>query len=181
MSFRPPSRCEKRTTILQIAIRLRPPTRRRWPREWHLDIRRNGQIACFSEDVRRQCRRLINVIYRRTDKSSGPVVYVIGVGDPNFVKIGFTTCFEQRLRSLRTASHVEPVVHLVIPGSRSLERELHVRFKSARHNREWFRLTDEVAPFIASERAKAKVYAGRSASLAQVLEFRHTGSDDWSE
>jgi hypothetical protein len=136
---------------------------------------------CFGEDVRRQCRRVINEIYRRTDKSSGPVAYVIGVGDPNFVKIGFTTCFEQRLRSLRTASHVEPVVHLVISGSRSLERELHVRFKSARHNREWFRLTDEVAAFIASERAKAKVYAGRSASLAQVLEFRHTGSDEWSE
>jgi hypothetical protein len=82
------------------------------------------------------------------------VVYVISAADPQFVKIGFTTNFEQRLRSLRTASHVEPIVHLVIPGTRSLERDLHTRFASARQNREWFRLTDEIASFIASERAK---------------------------
>lgn len=111
---------------------------------------------CFDEDVRRQCRRVINEIYRCFEQSSGSVVYLISVGDPKFVKIGFTTSLEQRLRSLRTASHVEPIVHAAIPGPRSLERDLHSQFASARHNREWFRLTDEIAVFIASERAKCE-------------------------
>jgi Meiotically up-regulated gene 113 len=113
---------------------------------------------CFDEDVRRQCQRAINEIYRCFQKSSGRVVYVISAGDPKFVKIGFTTNLEQRLRSLRTASHVEPTIHLVIPGTRSLERDLHDRFASARPNREWFRLTHEIAAFIAPERAKCEVY-----------------------
>jgi hypothetical protein len=117
---------------------------------------RPSRSDCFDEDVRRQCRRAINEIYTSFEKSSGSVVYFIGAGDPEFVKIGFTTSLEQRLRSLRTASHVEPVVHLAIPGTRSLERELHTRFASARHNREWFRLTDEIEAFIAVEVAKAK-------------------------
>jgi Meiotically up-regulated gene 113 len=108
---------------------------------------------CFDEDVRRQCRRVINDIYRCLETSSGPVVYVISAGDAKFVKIGFSTNFEQRLRPLRTASHVEPTVHLVMPGTRSLERDLHERFASARHNREWFRLTAEVETFITSQRA----------------------------
>lgn len=121
-----------------------------------------SQSDCFDENVRRQCQRAINEIYRCFEKSSGPVVYVISAGDPKFVKIGFTTNFEQRLRSLRTASHVEPMVHLIIPGLRSLERDLHARFASARHNREWFRLTDEIAAFIASERAKCEVYVHKA-------------------
>jgi hypothetical protein len=123
---------------------------------------RPGRTDCFDEDVRRQCQRAVNEVYRCFEKSSGAVVYVISAGDRNFVKIGFTTNLEQRLRSLRTASHVEPIVHLVIPGTRSLERELHTRFASARHNREWFRLTDEIAAFIDSKRASAKVYVGKT-------------------
>jgi len=109
---------------------------------------------CFDEDVRRQCRRAINEIYSCFEKSSGAVVYLISIGDPDFVKIGFTTSLGPRLRSLRTGSHVEPFVHVAIPGSRSLEGDLHNRFASAHQNREWFRLTDEIAAFIASERAK---------------------------
>jgi hypothetical protein len=114
---------------------------------------RPSRSDCFDDDVRRQCRRIISDIYNAAERPSGPVVYMIGTDNPEFVKIGFTTCFEQRLRSLRTASHVEPVVHAVIPGTRSLERELHRRFASARHNREWFRLTKEIEAFIAAERA----------------------------
>ncbi|HTB03168.1 MAG TPA: GIY-YIG nuclease family protein [Bradyrhizobium sp.] len=117
---------------------------------------RPSQSDCFDEDVRRQCRRIINEVYRCFEKSSGPVVYVMSAGDPEFVKIGFTTSLEGRLRSLRTASHVEPIVHVAIPGTRSLERDLHNRFASAHQNREWFRLTDEIAAFIASERTKCE-------------------------
>jgi hypothetical protein len=109
---------------------------------------------CFDVDVRRQCHRVINEIHTCFEKSPTPVVYFISAGDPQFVKIGFTASLERRLRSLRTGSHVELTVHVAIPGPRSLERDLHTRFASAHQNREWFRLTDEIAAFIASERAK---------------------------
>jgi hypothetical protein len=84
---------------------------------------RPSRTDCFDEDIRRQCKRVINEIYRLFENCSGPVAYVISVGDPKFVKIGFTTNFEQRLRSLRTASHAEPIIHLVVPGARSVERD----------------------------------------------------------
>lgn len=115
---------------------------------------RPSRSDCFDADVRRQCQRIINEVYRCFEKSSGPVVYVMSAGDPEFVKIEFTTSLERRLRSLRTASHVEPIVHVAIPGTRSLERDLHNRFASAHQKREWFRLTDEIAAFIALERTK---------------------------
>lgn len=111
---------------------------------------RPDRTDCFDEDVRRQCRRIINEIYSSKVESSGPVVYLIRTDDPEFVKIGFTTCLEMRLKSLRTASHVEPTIHLTIEGTRSLERELHTRFEVARYSREWFRLTDDIKTFIAS-------------------------------
>lgn len=113
---------------------------------------RPDRTDCFDKDVRRQCRRIINEIYCRKEKSSGPLVYLISTDNPEFVKIGFTTCLESRLKSLRTASHVEPTIHLTIEGTRSLEHELHSRFEAARYNREWFRLTDEIKSFIALER-----------------------------
>jgi hypothetical protein len=121
---------------------------------------------CFDEDVRRQCRRIINEIYSRTEKASGPVVYLISTDNPEFVKIGFTTCLERRLRSLRTASHVEPTVHLTIQGTQSLERELHTLFEAARYNREWFRLTEEIKSFIFTESEKAETSRDNRASPA---------------
>ncbi|MGY4447726.1 hypothetical protein ACVWZR_002386 [Bradyrhizobium sp. i1.3.1] len=111
---------------------------------------RPDRTDCFDEDVRRQCRRIINKIYSSKVKSSGPVVYLISTDNPEFVKIGYTTCLERRLKSLGTASHVEPTIHLTIEGRRSLERELHTRFEAARYSREWFRLTDDIKTFIAS-------------------------------
>jgi hypothetical protein len=112
---------------------------------------RPERTDCFDEDVRRPCLRVINEVYSRPVDSSDSVVYLISTDNPEFVKIGFATRLEGRLRSLRTASHVEPTIHLTIPGSQSLERELHKRFAAARTNREWFQLTDEIKAFIASE------------------------------
>ncbi|MCL8489068.1 GIY-YIG nuclease family protein [Bradyrhizobium denitrificans] len=115
---------------------------------------RPARSDCFDEDVRRQCRRVINAIYSTRKVRSAPLVYLISTDNPEFVKIGFTTCLERRLSSLRTASHVEPTVHLTIQGPPSLERELHARFAASRHNREWFRLTDDIRSFIASQGAR---------------------------
>ncbi|MCA1363414.1 hypothetical protein I6F14_23720 [Bradyrhizobium sp. IC3069] len=68
---------------------------------------RLDRIDCFGEDVRRQCRRIINEIYGGTEKSSGSVVYLVSTDNLEFVKIGFTSCLERRLRHcgrLRLAS-----------------------------------------------------------------------------
>lgn len=113
---------------------------------------RPERTDCFDDDVRRQCLRVIKQIYSGAKKADGPVIYLISTDNPEFVKIGFTTRLEHRLKSLRTASHVEPTIHLTIPGTRTLEGELHARFEAARYNREWFRLTGEIKTFIASER-----------------------------
>ncbi|WP_168193285.1 GIY-YIG nuclease family protein [Bradyrhizobium sp. NAS96.2] len=118
-----------------------------YPRE------RPERTDCFDQDVRRQCVRVINEIYSHPVKSSAAVVYLISTDNPEFVKIGFTKCLEHRLRSLRTASHVEPTIRLTIAGTQSLERELHTRFAASRANREWFRLTEDIKAFIASASA----------------------------
>lgn len=84
---------------------------------------------------------------------SGPVIYIISTHeDQDTVKIGHTTNLESRLRSLRTSSPNEPKIHLVIPGSREDEQELHRRFASFRVCREWFKRTKAIENFIA-ERA----------------------------
>lgn len=131
---------------------------------------RPDRTDCFDEDVRRQCRRIINEIYSKV-KFSGTVVYLISTDNPEFVKIGFTTCLERRLKSLRTASHVEPTIHLTIEGTRSLERELHTRFEAARYSREWFRLTDDIKTFIASA-GSSEARAGDASTLKRSMVSR---------
>lgn len=110
------------------------------------------QTDCFVNDVRRQCLRIIKELYSGEKATFGSAVYLISTENPAFVKIGYTSCLEHRLRSLRTASHVEPTVLLAIQGTRSLERKFHTRFAATHHDREWFRLTDELKSFIASNR-----------------------------
>jgi hypothetical protein len=79
------------------------------------------------------------------------VVYFVSLADPAEVKIGVTGNFAHRLRSFRTASPVEPQVHLLIVGDRRLEAELHQHFKADHVAREWFRLSPAIAAFIAEK------------------------------
>jgi T5orf172 domain len=79
----------------------------------------------------------------------------VSLGDALLVKIGFTTDFKHRIRSLRTSTPVEPIIHLTIPGTPALERELHARFASLRRAREWFQLSAELQDFIESEKVNA--------------------------
>jgi hypothetical protein len=81
-----------------------------------------------------------------------PIVYFISTDNPATVKIGFSANFKHRLRSLRTASPVEPRVHLTIDGDKRLEDELHERFRADHIRREWFRLSGEVAAFIGRQK-----------------------------
>lgn len=83
----------------------------------------------------------------------GDVVYFISLDSRSRVKIGFSSNLKHRLRALRTASSVEPTVHLTIPGTRTLENELRERFRADRIVREWFHLSPAILAFIAERKA----------------------------
>lgn len=77
-----------------------------------------------------------------------PSVYFVSIGNPETVKIGYSANFRHRLRSLRTASPVEPDVLLTIAGTRQAEADLHRRFHADHIKREWFRLSPAIRAFI---------------------------------
>lgn len=86
----------------------------------------------------------------RDRAAARPTVYLISTGDPTMVKIGFSANFAHRLRALRTASPVDPHIHLLLDGDKRLEAELRERFKADHVRREWFRLSPEIVAFIAA-------------------------------
>ncbi|HXO71575.1 MAG TPA: GIY-YIG nuclease family protein [Bradyrhizobium sp.] len=82
-----------------------------------------------------------------------PVVYFVSIDqNQELIKIGHTTNLTSRLSSLRTGSPNELQVHLVIPGSRDYEQELHRKFASLRMRGEWFRRAKAIDDFIALHR-----------------------------
>lgn len=75
------------------------------------------------------------------------VVYFIARN--NEAKIGYTTDLKRRLYNFRTAT-TEPLRLLgTIPGTIKLEAYFHEKFAPFHIEREWFRLTDVIAEFIA--------------------------------
>jgi hypothetical protein len=83
----------------------------------------------------------------------GSVIYFISTHeDHDTIKIGYTTNLDSRLRSLRTSSPNEPKIHLVIPGSRDDEQNLHRQFAPFHVRREWFRRAQPINDFIARYR-----------------------------
>jgi hypothetical protein len=76
------------------------------------------------------------------------VVYFLSTGDPSVVKIGYSSNFAHRLRALRTASPVDPKVHLTMPGDKRIEADLRDRFKEHHIRREWFKFSPEIKAFI---------------------------------
>lgn len=80
--------------------------------------------------------------------SENGFVYFARAGNSSFVKIGFASDVERRMRELQT-SNSSPVEALIsIPGDRALEGRLHKRFAAHRKTGEWFRLSDEIKTFI---------------------------------
>lgn len=72
-------------------------------------------------------------------------VYIAGIG--KFVKIGFSTNVEERLKTFRTSA-VDVELLLTVPGGRELERKLHDLLSEARVTREMFRCDWRVISFI---------------------------------
>lgn len=122
----------------------------------------HGSSDCFDLNVRRQYARIAreelpDVFGRKpsTAVERQGIVYLISLGDPTLVKIGFTTNLPHRLRTFRTATHGEVTVHLAIAAPSSFETELHQRFEAHCAGREWFRLQG-IQDFIESEKTKAE-------------------------
>jgi hypothetical protein len=91
----------------------------------------------------------------RLDECEGDraVIYFVSAAqNQDLIKIGYTTNLESRLRSLRTSSPDELKIHLVIPGCREDEGNLHRQFSSLRVRREWFRRAQPIDDFIARHR-----------------------------
>jgi hypothetical protein len=64
-------------------------------------------------------------------------VYFIRGGD--MIKIGTAKCVRSRLAELQVGSPVILELLLAIPGSRDLERHLHIQHQALRAHGEWFR------------------------------------------
>lgn len=84
-----------------------------------------------------------------TNKS---VVYFVSLDDPSKVKIGWTGNMRRKLTFFRNSTPTEPTVHLTLLGGYDLEQQLHRRFKADRIVREWFRVSEQIAAFIASHK-----------------------------
>lgn len=79
------------------------------------------------------------------------VIYFVGP-DGGDIKIGITSNFQTRLRSLKTGSSRPLCVLLVMPGTIDDERALHDRFAADRLHGEWFKRSAALMEFIASSR-----------------------------
>lgn len=66
-------------------------------------------------------------------------VYFIQAGKNGAVKIGWTRQPDRRFRALQTSQHSQLRFLGVIPGDRTLERQLHQRFAVHRMKGEWFK------------------------------------------
>lgn len=84
--------------------------------------------------------------------SNKPCVYFIG--NPAFVKIGFTTNVARRFADLDAMSPFPLSVLLLSLGSFTLESDMHERFGLHSIRGEWFWHDGKLAEFIACERVK---------------------------
>jgi hypothetical protein len=87
------------------------------------------------------------------DNGEGHVYFIEAVGS-NQVKIGYSKNVKSRLRSLQTGSPFELILLGVVPGSMSLELDLHKEFDCYRQQGEWFSVSDEIISYV--ERNKAR-------------------------
>lgn len=74
-------------------------------------------------------------------KSNNGIVYLIQQN--KFLKIGFTTDLEKRLKDYQTHNANFELLYS-IQGTRSLEKGLHNKFNHFRYNNEWFFYNDEI-------------------------------------
>jgi|GEM_PF-3222611 len=116
--------------------------------EKRLDTRRGRMEVTFADNsvATIEGHRLLFAKGKGRRREPRTWIYFVKAG--GFVKIGTSASPESRLNQLRSGNP-EPFEMLAqVRGGRQLERELHARFASCRHQGEWFVLTDEILAVI---------------------------------
>jgi hypothetical protein len=73
-------------------------------------------------------------------------VYFVEAGD--FIKIGFTTNWQQRIPTIQISSASPLTLLTLVQGGNDLEAALHNKFSHLRERGEWFRKAPELISFI---------------------------------
>lgn len=90
-------------------------------------------------------------------KSKGGYVYFVKAGNSTYVKIGFTTDVEGRLKTLQTGCAEKLKLMTLIPGTIQDERSYHRLFAKDRILKsEWFNLSPHLNDFIANKKPTKK-------------------------
>jgi DNA-binding XRE family transcriptional regulator len=74
------------------------------------------------------------------------MIYFIKQGD--YVKIGFTNRFKNRLNQLQVSSPIKLEVLAIIEGEKTNEKNMQEKFKHISTNGEWFMYCDELKSYI---------------------------------
>lgn len=89
------------------------------------------------------------------NNSSEEMVYFIQGDISKIIKIGYSSNYKKRMKSLQSSSGENQILLKIIPGSRKLENEIHELFDHLRINRidgrkekEWFKDAPELLDFI---------------------------------
>ena len=102
------------------------------------------------EATAREVKSAIEVILNQ-NLSRKQWVYLVHARGTNFYKIGIASCVKTRLHGLQNASPHELSLVTVIPGSQSLEKAIHRRFRGHRVRGEWFEFKTPTEPLVAFE------------------------------
>jgi len=119
-----------------------------------------GRFACSA--MKAEIRKRVRDKYwlRQTPKDIIPMVerifadpveddgYVYFIRDGEYMKIGYSTDVQQRMKSLITANPRDIELIAVFPGSTKTERELHSAFAYCRHRGEWFHIDPKMYDII---------------------------------
>lgn len=79
--------------------------------------------------------------------------FVYFLSDGEFIKIGFATDWQARIKGLQVANPRTLTPLLVLEGSHRFERQLHQLFKAHRVKGEWFRPSPEIAEYVSDHEA----------------------------
>jgi DNA-binding transcriptional regulator YdaS (Cro superfamily) len=94
-------------------------------------------------------------------------VYFLRCGD--FVKIGYSATPDIRIRALRTGCPYPVELIGIHPGSLADEKYLHRRFSPVHHEREWFRLVDEIRHIALTGFTRVVVQPTKTGALARAV------------
>lgn len=87
---------------------------------------------------------------------SREVIYFVKARKLPYIKIGYTSYMEVRLRQLDGANPFGVEILLVMAGDEELEKSLHDKFVMDKHRKEWFHYSDAIKSFVKQQETLGK-------------------------